>query len=104
MASEASRMWSEDKIPGLGCYSVCSPPKTLMLRASGQLLRGILSDLPLHTKPHHYWQLTKVYTETHMQTFMYALCVHEAETRMQIKCTNLMICCVVMIQFLFSSG
>lgn len=42
-------MWGENKIPGLGCFSVCSPPGTLTLTLSGLLLRGILSDILQHT-------------------------------------------------------
>lgn len=43
------RMWGENKIRGLGCFSVWSPPGTLTLTPSGLLLRGILSDILQHT-------------------------------------------------------
>lgn len=45
-------VWTESKIPSLGCFSACSPPGTLTLAPSGQLLRGILIGLLPHTHRH----------------------------------------------------
>lgn len=70
-------MHRENKIPGLGCFSVCSPPGTLTAE------RNTEWPLITHTLSQCYKQVTHVYAKTHMQNFMYALHVHVCETRMR---------------------